>query len=103
MKVRRKINVARIVWVGCLFLLLIIILLMVMDYKINYQYLEKNYLYFYECDTEMCVTSVKDKEKILFSSYDCGYEDCPDYKRNVFDDYVLLNKGNEYILYQILI
>ena len=96
---KRKINYARITWVVCLFLLLITILLMVMDYKINYQYLTHDYIYFYECSGELCVTNTKDNKKLLFSSYDCGYEGCPEYKKNIADDYVLLTKENENILY----
>ena len=40
----KEINIARIVWVSCIFLLLITILIMVMDYKINYQYKVENKL-----------------------------------------------------------
>ena len=97
---RRKINYARIVWIVCLFLLLIVILLMVMDYKINYEYLSSNRLYFYECSGEVCVMDVLDDEKILFSSYDCGYDSCPVYKKVISDDYALLQDGNKNILYQ---
>ena len=39
---KKKINFARVTWVVCLFLFLIIVLLMIMDYKINYQYLTHN-------------------------------------------------------------
>lgn len=99
MKVKRKINLARITWVSGIFLLLIIILLMVMDYKINYQYLSHNYLYFYECDDNLCVTEVKDDNKNLFVALDCEYEKCPEYKKNISDDYALLQKENQYILY----
>lgn len=96
----KKIKVARVVWIVCLFLFLIVVLLMVMDYKINYQYLSHNYLYFYECDGELCVTSVKDNQKLLYSSYDCGYLDCPIYKRSISDSYALLNEENRVLLYQ---
>ncbi len=95
----RKINIARIIWVSGIFLILIIILLLVMNYKINYQYLTKNYIYFYECTDQLCVTRVEDKEKLLFSTYDCGYEECPEYKKNISDDYAILEDENKYILY----
>ena len=99
MKIKRKINIARLIWVTAFFLLLIVILIMVMDYKINYQYLAHNYLYFYECDDNLCVTEVKDDSKNLFVAYDCEYEDCPEYKKNISDDYALLEKNQENILY----
>lgn len=99
MKTRRKINISRVIWVTSVFLLLIVILLMVMDYKINYQYLSHNYLYFYECDDNLCVTEVKDDSKNLFVAFDCEYEKCPEYKKNISDEYALLEKNQENILY----
>ena len=96
---KRKINIPRVIWVVSLFLLLIIVLLMVMDYKINYQYLTHDYLYFYECSGELCVSNSKDNKKLLYVAYDCGYETCPEYKKSISDDYALLNSGQTYILY----
>ena len=96
----KRINFARIIWITCLFLVLIIILVMVMDYKIHYQYLTHNQLYFYECNSNLCVTEVKDNNNLMYSYYDCGYELCPVYKKNIADDYVLLEQQErENILY----
>lgn len=96
---KRKLNIPRIIWVTCLFLFLIIVLLMVMDYKINFQYLVHNYLYFYECDDNLCVTEVADDTKKLFVSYDCGYEKCPEYKKRISDSYALLEQNEVKMLY----
>ncbi len=93
-------KVARIIWVSCLFLLLIVILLMVMDYKINYQYQVENCLYFYECNGNLCASNVMDKERLLFSKYECGEDVCPTYSKDISDEYVLLTKGSQSILYQ---
>ncbi len=95
----KKINFARIIWILCLFILLITILIMVMDYKIHYQYLTANKLYFYDCSGNLCVTEVKDDTNLMFSSYDCGYEECPVYKKNIADSYVLLEQNKKFILY----
>lgn len=95
----KEINIARIVWVSCIFLLLITILIMVMDYKINYQYKVENKLYFYECDGNICTTQTKTANKNLLSIYDCYYDECPTYKSTINDDYVLLEKNEECILY----
>ena len=95
----KKVNVPRIVWVVCLFLLLITILIMVMDYKINFQYLVSNKLYFYECSGDLCVTEVEDDSLLLYSKYKCGEEDCPIYKSNINDKYALLEDGKLSILY----
>ena len=95
----KKHNFGRILWVTSLFLLLIEILFMVMDYKINYQYLTKNELYFYECDGTLCVTEVEEDKHLLYSTYECGYNDCPIFKSELNDTYVILTKKNTNILY----
>lgn len=91
----KKKNWGRILWVTSLFLLLIVILLMIIDYKINYQYLTKNILYFYECDGNLCSSETKDENKLMFSKYECGEEECPYYKENIGDDYVILEYKNK--------
>ncbi len=95
----KKINIARIVWIIALFLLLIVILLMVIDYKIHYQYLVHNQLYFYECNGELCVSESEDNSKLRFSIYDCGYEECPVYSNNIEDQYAILKEPTTAILY----
>lgn len=98
---KRKLNIPRIIWVTALFLLLIIILLMIMDYKINYQYLPNNKLYFYECENgNLCTSEVLDDSKLMYSKYDCGHLDCPLYKSEIEDDYALLKDSDKLILYQ---
>ena len=62
----KKQKMGRILWVSSLFLLLITILFMVMDYKINYQYLEEKNLYFYECDGTLCVSNTKEEKNHHF-------------------------------------
>lgn len=95
----KKSNIARLVWVTSIFLELFVILVMVVDYKVHYQYLTIHKLYFYECTGTLCVTEVKDDEHLLYSAYECGYEDCPTYKKEIGDTYVLLTEGNDCILY----
>lgn len=95
----KKINIPRIIWIVCLFLLLITILIMVMDYKINFQYLVSNKLYFYECSGNLCVTEVEDDNYLLYSKYECGKGQCPIYKNNINDRYALLEDGKLIILY----
>lgn len=90
---------ARIIWVSCLFLELIIILIMVMDYKIHYQYLTYNKLYFYECNGILCVSEVADDKKLMYSYYSCGYEECPAFIKNALDQYAILKDKNKTILY----
>ncbi len=90
----KKRNWGRVIWVTALFLLLIVILLMVMDYKIHYQYLTPKRLYFYECDGNLCVTEVEDETKLMYSKYECPEEECPIFKGEIGDEYALLENKN---------
>ena len=101
MKKKRKINIPRIIWVTGLFALLIVILLMIIDYKVNYEYLEKKFLYFYDCSGSVCTSQVNSgfSKDILYSTYECDYEVCPELKKVLNDDYVMLQKDKKNILY----
>lgn len=90
---------AKKIWIVAIFLELIIILVMIIDYKIHYQYLTQNKLYFYECDGNLCVTEVEDNDHLLYSTYDCNYEICPTYKKEIGDTHILLEEKNTNILY----
>lgn len=94
-----KKKIAKIVWIVSIFLELTIILVMVIDYKVNYQYLTENKLYFYECTDSLCVTEVESKDHLTYSIYDCGYEECPVYMKKLDDNYVLLKEKDNYVLY----
>ncbi len=96
----KKVNMPKIIWISSIFALLITILIMVMDYKINYQYSsdDTNKIYFYNCDGEVCTTRTKNKKKKAYSEYDC-YTICPTYKGTINDDYSLLKDTNGFILY----
>ena len=95
----KKINIAKITWVTSLFLLLTVILITVMDYKINYQHKTKNVLYFYDYDGTLSVTEVKNDNHLLYSKYECGDELCPSLKKELDNTYVVLTIGNKNMLY----
>lgn len=92
-------KIPRVIWITSLFLILLISLGLIVHYKINYEYLNYNYLYFYECDGNLCMSSVKDSSKLIYSEYKCGYDVCPSYVKKIKDEYVLLKKDTEYMLY----
>lgn len=98
---KKKINIYRIIWVSCLFLLLIVILIMVMDYKINYEYQNQpsSKLYFYDCSGDICTTEVSNNSKNEYSVYDCWYEKCPTFKGIINKDYALLQEDDSFVLY----
>ena len=96
-----KINIYKVMWVSSIFILLITILIMVMDYKINYQgiQLETEYVYFYNCDGEICTSQIKDTSKELYSTFDCENQSCPVYKGIINEDYAILEEPAGQILY----
>lgn len=87
-----KKNWGRILWVSVLFLLLIVILLTISIYKIYFQYKTDNYLYFYECKDNLCVSEVQEDEHLMYSKYNCKQEACPIYKSNLGDSYAILER-----------
>ena len=61
----KKINIAKIIWISSIFIALIIILWMVMDYKINYEYSSPSQkLYFYECNNSLCTSEAIEKNNL---------------------------------------
>lgn len=96
---KRKINIAKIIYIGAIFGVLIVILIMIMDYKINYQYSKPSEkLYFYNCDESLCTTKSKPNDKDIYSEYDCWYDKCPEYKKTIYDDYALLKENKKSII-----
>ena len=95
----KKINFARILWVSSFFLILIIVLIAVIDYKVHYEYLTNNNLYFYDSEGILSVTEVKNDNYLLYSKYQCGYDDCPVLKSVLNDNLVLLIKDDITILF----
>lgn len=92
-------NFPKIIWISAIFLFLIVILICVMDYKIHFEYKTKNKLYFYDCNGILCVTEVEDDNHLLYSKYECDYEECPVFKSEVEDSYAIIENKNTSILY----
>lgn len=95
----KKINWAKFIWVSAIFLELVVILVMVMDYKIHYQNKKNNQIYFYENEGLLNVTEVANDDYLMYSIYDCGYEECPTLKAEIGDSHVVLVKDNNNILF----
>lgn len=104
MKKKNKINIFKIIWITGVFLILITFLIIIMHYKINYQYLTKNNIYFYNCNNSICTAQVKDgiSKKDLYSTYNCEYEKCPIIKKVLEDSYVIMQKDEQIILYDFI-
>jgi len=98
---KKKFNYFKFVWVCGIFAFLLAILFMIIDYKINYEYLSDNYLYFYNCDGSVCSAYVDEDigSDDLYSTYECGYEVCPRITKTLANSYVVLENAEEVILF----
>ncbi len=86
----KKINFGRIIWVIGIFAFLLIILYLVVQYKVKYEWRKPTqYLYFYDCSEEdniniLCTTTNEDNvvnlDKI-YSKYKCQNDICPIFDR----------------------
>ncbi len=99
MNKKKKLNkIWRIIWVVGIYLVLILILCLVVQYKVEWEHKDLNrYLYFYKCNnTEVCTTDIKQNE--YYGRVLCKNKVCPyivEYKGN----YAVLNDGNERYIY----
>lgn len=99
MIILKKKSIAKAIWIFSIFIELILILIIVIDYKVNFQYLTKNKLYFYDCKGLLCVSEIKNDQNLLYSYYDCGNDLCPNYEKDLNDTYAILKENNLNYLY----
>ena len=99
----QKKNNFKYIWVTGIFLILIIILYLVVEYKVKYE--DKviyNYLYFYNCNDNLCVTNdldeIKDENSIYSKYLYDNTSDVPSYKY-VKDDFVIIKNSDKYYYY----
>lgn len=96
----------RYVWITGIFIILVIILYLVIEYKVKYEDMTINkYLYFYNCSDKLCVTNnlkeIKDGSSI-YSKYLYDYNsESPSYQY-VRDKYVIIEDNNKYFYYDYI-
>lgn len=82
----RKLKIWRIVWVSGIFLILIVILIAVVEYKVKFEHTNQGNisLYIYHCTSEdnhnsLCTTTNQNNigENQLISTYTCNGNSCP--------------------------
>lgn len=94
------------IWVTGIFIILLIILLLVVEYKVKY---EDNtfykYLYFYKCESSFCTTDNIDEisdHSTLLSVYKYDYHgNVPTYEY-VVEDYIIINDNDNYLYYNFV-
>lgn len=91
------------IWVTGIFVILIIILFLVVEYKVRY---EDNtfykYLYFYKCENSFCTTDSIDKisdHSTLLSVYKYDYHDNVPTYEYVIGNYIIINDNSDYLYY----
>lgn len=94
------------VWVIGIYVILIIILYLVVEYKIKYEDgIFFKYLYFYNCSDELCATDDYDdinNDGLVYSIYRYDYDSkIPTYEK-INDKYIILNDNDNYLYYNYL-
>lgn len=91
------------VWIAGIYIILIIVLYLVVEYKIKYEDgIFFKYLYFYNCSDELCATDKYDDIKndgLVYSIYRYDYNgEIPTYEK-ISDKYLILNDNGNYLYY----
>ncbi len=94
------------IWVTGVYIILIIILYLVVEYKIKYEDgIFFNYLYFYNCNDELCTTNNYDDIKndgLVYSIYRYDYNgEIPTYEK-INNQYLILNDNKNYLYYDYI-
>ncbi len=80
----------KLMWVGGIYLFLVLILVLVIDYKVKWEGRDlSKYLYFYDCSGNLCTTELKISN--YYSRYKC-VDFCPRV-RNVLDNNIVILEG----------
>ena len=84
----KKNKIWQIIWIVGIYLILIVILFLVVQYKIKFEDRDfSKYLYFYECSNNLCTTNIKQEKYI--NKIKCEKETCP-YIKEIRDKVVIL-------------
>lgn len=90
----------KIIWVIGIYAILGIILYLVILYKVEWESKDLNtYLYFYDCNRELCTTTTKPKD--YYSKVLCEEEMCP-YITNIINNNLILENNNENWIYNYI-
>lgn len=93
---KNKKNLWHLVWIGGIYIVLIVILLLIIEYKVKWENKDLNtYLYFYNCSNNLCTTS--EKVSTYYSRVKCEKKKCPYIKERNKNLVILANEENEYV------
>ena len=90
----------RIIWISGIYLMLFVILYLVVLYKVKWEGKDLNtYLYFYDCNHELCSSTIKQDD--YFSKYLCDNKECP-YIDTIIGDRLILRNNNSSLIYDYI-
>jgi len=93
----KKNKIWKIIWIVGIYLILATILYLVVLYKVKWEYKDLNtYLYFYECENNLCSSEVI--QSSYYSKIKCENDVCP-FINNIIGENVILEKDNNMCIY----
>ena len=93
---KNKDNIWHLVWIIGIFVVLISILILVIEYKVKWEDKDLNtYLYFYNCSGQLCTTNEKVTD--YYSKVKCNNKTCPYIKEKQDNLVILATDTKEYV------
>ena len=93
----RSNKIWRIIWISGIYVILFVILYLVVLYKVKWEGKDLNtYLYFYNCNFELCTTTVHRND--YYNKYMCENGVCP-YIDTIVDENLILKDNNKTLIY----
>ena len=90
-------NLIRIGWIIGIYLILVLILYLVVDYKVKWEDKDINtYLYFYNCSGDLCTST--NEQEYYYGSVVCKNKICP-YIKEKYNEYLILKNNKQEFLY----
>lgn len=96
----KETKIWRIIWIVGIYAILILILVLVVKYKVNFEQKDfSKYLYFYNCSNKLCTTNVLQEE--YYGSVKCDKDNCP-YIKEINGDNIILTNNKKDFLYNYI-
>ena len=92
----KKVNLWHLLWLLGVYAILIVILVMIIEYKVKWESKDLNtYLYFYNCSNNLCTTTTPVSN--YYSSIKCDRKECPYIKEKENNLVILSLHDKEYV------
>ena len=93
----KKDKIWKVIWIIGIYAILVTVLYLVVLYKVEWEDKDLNtYLYFYDCDNNLCTSSTKQDK--YYSRFLCENNSCP-YVTNIIKNNLILEKEGKSLIY----